>query len=446
MAMASGHELYREIFHSQPPAFILGVYPFFLAGGGNLWAARLGVVVWSLVALPAAAVVGGCVGGRSAALLALGLIAFDPFFLTQSRTLDAEAPQIAFALLAVAAALLWARAVKSRAAPAWALLAGAAATVATLCKLSGIATFIPLLIIAANAALDRKERRTVSLAVLTALLGAVAVLAAFGLPFLGDFQLLWQQVVEFHLAARQVFHDGPTVHAGVILNFLVAAPVSYAALFGAVIGIARRDPLVLPMLGWFLAIVAMLVNQTPLFDHHLVLLQPSLVALATLGFSRRRPDARLPLRLIATILCLAVVAYDVTAALSYVSRWSHRSAGAERNRAIAQSLARAGDDSGLIITDCQLHAALAQRRTPPWLVDTSYVRIFSGYLTATDLIAAAARPDAGMVLFCGAQLDVPQLAPFRLWVAQHFQLLHDDPRTAVVIPRLWIKPPAPAAR
>lgn len=138
-----------------------------------------------------------------------------------------------------------------------------------------------------------------------------------------------------------------------------------------------------------------------------------------------------------------MIAFDAARAVSYVERWSHASGIAERNRAIAASIARAVDDNGLIITDCQFLAALAQRRTPPRLVDTSLVRIISGYLTAEDLIAAAARPDVAMVLICGARLELPQLSRFRLWVAQHFQLHRYDPHAEDGIGQMWLKPPAP---
>src|SRR5205809_1809647 len=48
-AMSAGHLLYQDIFYSQPPFFLLSVYPFFLLFGKTLVAARLGVVLVSLL-------------------------------------------------------------------------------------------------------------------------------------------------------------------------------------------------------------------------------------------------------------------------------------------------------------------------------------------------------------------------------------------------------------
>ena len=386
---------------------------------------------------------GSRVGGRIASLSALGLVAFDPLILAQSRTLEAEAPQIAFSLVAVALALEAARQPGSRTAPVWALLAGAAAAYATLCKLTDIATFVPLLILLLCAGVERRQRRALALCALAGLLGVAVVLAAFVLPFLDDFRPLWRQVVEFHLAARQAFRDGPGDHARAILDFLVTAPVTYAAFFGAAVGIARRDPLVLPWLGWFLAIASLLVDQRPLFDHHLVTLAPALLALATLGFSRHRRGMPLPgeqTPFPAMIVSVAVlVAYAAAGTISHVSGLSRARSTGARNLALARDIARNIDPEGRIITDCQFAAALAQRRTPAALVDTSFVRVMTRYLTANDLIAAAARPNVKMVLFCGVRLDQPALAPFHLWVSRHFRLLRADAGG----PQMWIKPSAP---
>src|SRR5579884_2616127 len=39
-AMSGGHPLYAQIFYSQPPFFMLSVYPVFAFFGGTLWSAR----------------------------------------------------------------------------------------------------------------------------------------------------------------------------------------------------------------------------------------------------------------------------------------------------------------------------------------------------------------------------------------------------------------------
>src|SRR6266566_3232009 len=50
-AMSTGHSLYQQIFYSQPPFFLLSVYPIYTFFGQTLWSARLGVAVVSLFGL-----------------------------------------------------------------------------------------------------------------------------------------------------------------------------------------------------------------------------------------------------------------------------------------------------------------------------------------------------------------------------------------------------------
>ena len=77
----------------------------------------------------------------------------------------------------------------------------------------------------------------------------------------------------------------------------------------------------------------------------------------------------------------------------------------------------------VVITDAQFVAALAGRSTPPSLVDTSTVRIESGYVTLQQLENEASQPDVHAVLFfTNRLLTLPSVAPFHAWVAQHFHL------------------------
>src|SRR5438270_899566 len=77
-AMSAGHPLYYQTFYSQPPFFMLSIYPFFALLGGTLWSARFGVVIVSLLALPGAFLLGKALNGRIGAIAALLLIAVDP--------------------------------------------------------------------------------------------------------------------------------------------------------------------------------------------------------------------------------------------------------------------------------------------------------------------------------------------------------------------------------
>src|SRR5579862_3136940 len=50
-AMSAGGLLYRDIFCSQPPFFLLSAHFFYAPLGASLWAARFGIAMVSLVGL-----------------------------------------------------------------------------------------------------------------------------------------------------------------------------------------------------------------------------------------------------------------------------------------------------------------------------------------------------------------------------------------------------------
>ena len=117
-AMSSGHPLFTSVFSSQPPFFLLSIYPlyrlFALFSGQTLAAARLAITLYSLVGLVAIYVAARAIGGRWVGLLALALLAVDPFYLKESYTLQAEAPSVAWEILALALVVVAVRATSAR--------------------------------------------------------------------------------------------------------------------------------------------------------------------------------------------------------------------------------------------------------------------------------------------------------------------------------------------
>jgi len=81
--------------------------------------------------------------------------------------------------------------------------------------------------------------------------------------------------------------------------------------------------------------------------------------------------------------------------------------------------------SQLVVTDAQFIAGLANRSTPPSLVDTSAVRITSKFLTQSQLESATSQSNVHAVLFFTGRFYLPNLVGYHSWVAQHFHLLHN---------------------
>ena len=105
-AMANGHPLFGSVFSSQPPLFLLSVYPFYMIFGQSLTAARLALVFFSLAGVTGTYVAGRALGHRIIGAVACLLLSLDPLYAHGAHTLQAELPSIALQVWAVACAVL----------------------------------------------------------------------------------------------------------------------------------------------------------------------------------------------------------------------------------------------------------------------------------------------------------------------------------------------------
>src|SRR5450755_1473210 len=62
-AMDAGHTLYRDVFYSQPPAFLEGIYPIYAGLGRSIWSARISIAAFSLVGYAGLGMIGYCCAG-----------------------------------------------------------------------------------------------------------------------------------------------------------------------------------------------------------------------------------------------------------------------------------------------------------------------------------------------------------------------------------------------
>jgi 4-amino-4-deoxy-L-arabinose transferase-like glycosyltransferase len=106
-AMSAGYHLYGQIFCSQPPLFLLSIYPFYELLGSTITSARVGVATLSLLGLPGAYLMGKALSGRAGGIAAVVLLIATPTYLALSQVLQAEGPATAFLFLTIGSALLW---------------------------------------------------------------------------------------------------------------------------------------------------------------------------------------------------------------------------------------------------------------------------------------------------------------------------------------------------
>src|SRR5262249_6688920 len=441
--MHAGFTLYNQIFYSQPPLFLISIYPFYAIFGQSIVAARAGVAVLSLLGLIGAYMMGNALASRAGALTAMVLVVFMPLYLAQSQVLEAEGPATALLFVSVGAALMWRECSleKMKTRVVLPILCGAALSFGILIKLLNVTAFVPILMLIGWWVWSaRQESGGKTLPILApVLLGfIVAILVALIslVPFLCSANILIDQVVTFHLAATNVLQ---TDNLQILGQFFRSNGVlTIAAMTGAILALARRDWRVIPLTAWLAATIGLLVVHAPLFTRHAIILIPPLIAITVLGLGdlptveqvrgimvKRMSWIQASALLMGLLVCAATVK-AVPALYAYYHARSVRAESDEvrQTAQIAADLRQVTTPDQWIITDGQFIVALADRNTPPSLVDTDFVRILSGELTTRQLVEAASDPKVQVVLFATRRLATPRVADFHGWVAQHFVLMH----------------------
>jgi hypothetical protein len=356
--------------------------------------------------------------------------------------LQAEAPSVAFELLAVGLAYFWWENPEGISGILLGALTGIAASLSILSKFFGFASLIPigLLILARIWLVCRKPAAERHL--LSGLLPIGAGILAFALtsfvvllPFLGAFHQMMASVVYFHFAASTL-DKSSQVHNFSVMKGLLTSIMALAAFYGMLAALLRGDWRVIPLIAWLLGSIYLLYDQVPLFHHHLVILIPPLASLAVIGIGGKMSPIAFG-QGVKNRALVAKIAGGIALLLIAVTVWSNiqgdlshlrndgitgKNSQTRQLEQVATELQSQTSPGELVITDGQFTAGLANRDTPPSLVDTSLVRIQTGYLTAQQLINAASSPRVHAVLFFTGRLNSQNLQAFHAWVAQHFHL------------------------
>jgi ABC-type sugar transport system permease subunit len=94
------------------------------------------------------------------------------------------------------------------------------------------------------------------------------------------------QVVKFHLAAKNMMVSLESDNVQILSRFFANHIVlSGAATVSIIVTIARRDWRIVPLLGWFLTTLILLIIQVPLWSRHVIVLVPPMIAVVALGLN-----------------------------------------------------------------------------------------------------------------------------------------------------------------
>jgi len=422
-ALARGEALFSSVFASQPPAFYYALLPFG-AARHSLAGLRVSVLVLGVIGLAATYLVGRLLAGPVAGLVAVLLAATSPLYLHQSAIVQADGPAVAVSMLAVAFALLAARA-NGRSRDAIGIVTGLTFALATGFKLLGAVTLVPLAIVLLPASRGR-GRLLVTIAA-GAFVGCVIVL----LPAIEAPRAGLDQLVLMHLRA-----GGPGQgNLGDNLKLLLLhreVPLELLAGLGVVVALLRRQSAIMMPLAWLTASVLAVLFYHPLFAHHLVMLSLALALVAAVGIA---PDPDLPARggkeVALLVVGLGLVVGTAAAGAMVEVRDLQLALVPDRHNAEMVAAVRAvGRPGDFWISDNPYAVAAADRDVPGPLVDTSGQRTRAGLLTVADLEAARVRYQVKWVLVDSFRLDgVPG---FREWLGGRFHAVENLGGRAVI--------------
>jgi hypothetical protein len=396
-ALEHGQKLGSSVFASQPPGFYLLLEAERAMFGSSVVAMRGAMLLLALAGCFSAYYLGRAIAGPWGGFIAMALMATPSRVEDEAVRVRADFPSVALSLIAIALALLAVRR-KGVAGLAAATFAGGALAAAASVKLLAVTTVVPVLAIV----LRRRLRRLVVVALGA---GAVAVLAALAGLYATVLGALWNDVVRFHLTAQSAnIHGAPSDLAGnfakvvdTLTDFHGPRSVfAWLLLVGATATLfawRRRQLLAaVPLWLWAAATGTFLIWHKPLWAHDVVMLTVSLAVASGVGLAALLTESRLAQRVVAAACVLAIAASGA----QHIQRTPEReSAGIELEAAVLRARTARGSE---VASDLPIIPVLADRRQPGTLIDTSWTRLGSGWLTPGEILRTIDRDRVAAVV------------------------------------------------
>ena len=452
--MAAGYRPVAEIYASQGPLSLYLVYPLYQLFDGGIVAARLAVVVYSLVGILGLYWLGRRLSGPIAGATAVALLAVSPIYLERSRLALVEVPSLAPAVVSLAMLAQY----QTTGTRGWLLGSAVLLAVAALAKpmaLTAVAAALVLIVWGQGSTRAARWRPGAARLRDVLLYGAVGV-AVCGLvvALVGPAQV-WDQIVGYRLAARAARGWDLVANLAILREELAREGLGLllAVAIGAAILLRRRPLEALAVLVWLSAALALLLVYSPLFPKHVVYLLPPLALLGGIGLgeaiavaavmpsaardlaSRRRFLAPLGMSrgvsvtkwvrpsAIGAILALAAYLGSLPAVAGQDVRILGREGGedAERYADDVRVVAAVAGPNDFIVMDDAYLALESGRLVPPFLVDLSLNRILARALTGEQAIAETTRFGARAIVSQDTHLG--QLPRYLAWVDREYVLV-----------------------
>jgi len=366
-----GYPAYKKTYFSQPPGFLISVYPGFILFGKTLQSARLTIGIWSLIGLLAILWIGFELKNKWTSLLAISLLFLIPSYYNQTSTFQSDILISTFSLLSLAALIRFSKSLHLF----WFITSVLLLNLAFWTKLD--ITFFPSLIVALF--LLFKEKKASIKNIINLFLIFFTVSLGFFILFVLPFGI--KDVFNNSILLR--FQAAASSSSSFLLfDYLKKDIVLSAIILGSLIlSFFKKDSLRYPIniiFIWSIFVLILFIFYQPLFPHHLVILTVPMVLLLSqlvnLCFNNKK---------LYKFITLAFLIIALTNHIYITIKTPSRLINNQQQKAV-DIIKKYTHPNDVVVSDEEILNGLSGRLPPPALSDVSQVRINSNNLTPED--------------------------------------------------------------
>ncbi len=365
-----GYQAYKKTYFSQPPGFLLSVYPGFVLFGKTLQAARLTISIWSMIGLLAVIWLGFELKNKWTGLLAAGLLSLIPSYFNQSLTFQSDVLITTFSLISLATLIRFG---KNFYLP-WFIISSFFLNLAFWTKFD--ITFFPSFFLALFLIYKDKKffyKKIINL-VLIFFSVSLAFFIIFILPF-GIKEVFYNSILlRFQAASSSTsFSLFYYLKKDILLSVIILVSLFLSFLKNSNI----RYPLIIVYI-WSIFVLIIFYFYRPLFPHHLVILTVPFVLLFSEISELFFRNKKLFSYFVSILLIISMV-NRIYIATSTSSRLINQ----QQENAV-KIINKYTNNEDVVVSDEEIFNGLSGRLPPPELSDISQVRIRSNNMTSEN--------------------------------------------------------------
>ncbi len=368
-----GYPAYKKTYFSQPPGFLLTVYPGFILFGKTLQSARMTIGFWSMIGLLTIIWIGFELKNKWAGLFAISLLFLIPSYFNQTLMFQSDILVSIFSLLSLAALIRFSKSLRLF----WFIISVLFLNLAFWTKLD--ITFFPSFIMALFLLFKEKRISTKNIINLFFIFFSVSLgfFILLILPF-GIKDVFYNSILlRFQAAATS---SSPFLLFDYLKKDFILSSIILGCLILSFFKKNKFDfPLKIIFL-WSIFVLIIFIFYRPLFPHHLVILSVPIVLLFSQIVDHFFNNKKLFRSMILIILIISL-----SNRIYITAKTSSKLINNQRQNTV-EIIEKYTNINDFVVSDEEILNGLSGRLPPPELSDISQVRIRSNNLTSENFM------------------------------------------------------------